>query len=532
MRIPEKLLRRLYTVGSLANIEGGIRFSIKNRLLDVELTRLLDLHIDGASVPSDAVTLRLGDGRSIGGAEVRPDAPTKFPLRQVAEVCARRDPLGSGVHEIRMRFEARPFGTLEVSATDAVSADGRAAPSDDGDADADAPPATATHIPFEHVDTLNYAPDMVAHRRAMIEQLTGAKLEHVGRFSFEPMAARGHAENFVGVAQIPLGFAGPVRINGEHANGEFVVPLATSEGTLVASYSRGMKVLTLAGGVTVTVTDDAMQRAPVFIFPSAREARDFRRWLAEHIDDVRRETEATSHVAKLLHIETYLASRMAFTRFNFSTGEAAGQNMVTRATYAGAAWIAEHAPCVERFYLESNLATDKKPSAINTLHGRGKRVIAEATIARELLEQHLHASPESLHLHNEVANIGAFLSGVNNNGLHSVNGITALFIATGQDVANVAEATAATGHTELRPDGALYMSVTIPSLIVATHGGGTGLPTQHECLAALGCTGEPGSALKLAEIVGATVLAGEISLAAAISSLEWVTAHERYGRHR
>lgn len=527
MRIPTQLLRRLYTVGSLANIEGGVRFSIKNRLLDVELTRLLDLHIDGNSVPSDAVTLQLGDGRAVAAADVRPDAPTKFPLRQVAEVRARHQPLAAGVHEIRMRFEARPFGTLELSAKDALSIGGPRA-----GGDGETAPDGALHIPFDHVDTLNYAPDMVARRRGVVEQFTGSKLDHVSRFSFEAIAARGHAENFVGVAQIPLGFAGPVRINGEHAKGDFVVPLATSEGTLVASYSRGMKVLTLAGGVTVTVTDDAMQRAPVFIFPSAREARDFRLWLAEHVADVRREAEATSHVAKLLHVESYLASRMAFTRFNFSTGEAAGQNMVTRATYAAAAWIAEHAPHVERFYLESNLATDKKPSAMNTLHGRGKRVIAEATIAHDLLEEHLHATPESLHLHNEVANVGAFLSGVNNNGLHSVNGITALFIATGQDVANVSEATAGTAHTELRPDGALYMSITIPALIVATHGGGTGLPTQHECLAALGCTGDPGSALKLAEICGATVLAGEISLASAISSLEWVTAHERYGRHR
>ena len=524
MRIPTKLLRRLYTVGSLANVEGGVRFSIKNRLLDVELTRLVELHIDGTSVPSDAVTLRLGDGRSVAADEVRPDAPTKFPLRQVAEVRARRDPLAAGEHQIRMRFEARPFGVLEVSATDAIAVDGKATD--------DEPAPAGVHIPFDHDDAANYAREMIARRRGVVEQFTGATLEHVSSFSFEPIAARGHAENFVGVAQIPLGFAGPLRINGEHARGEFVVPLATSEGTLVASYSRGMKVLTLAGGVTTTVTDDAMQRAPVFVFPSAREARDFRGWLADHMDDVRREAEATSHVAKLLNVETYLASRMAFTRFAFATGEAAGQNMVTRATYAATAWIVEHAPHLERFYLEANLATDKKPSAINTLRGRGKRVIAEATIPGELMEEHLHASPESLHYHNEVANVGAFLSGVNNNGLHSVNGITALFIATGQDVANVAEATAATGHTELRPDGALYMSITIPSLIVATHGGGTGLPTQHECLAALGCTGEPRSALKLAEIVAATVLAGEISLASAVSSLEWVTAHERYGRHR
>ena len=137
----------------------------------------------------------------------------------------------------------------------------------------------------------------------------------------------------------------------------------------------------------------------------------------------------------------------------------------------------------------------------------------------------------SLHAHNDIANVGAFLSGANNNGLHSANGITAMFIATGQDVANVTEASAAVAYTEITPAGGFYMSITIPALIVATHGGGTGLPTARECLEVLDCYGQ-GKVNKLAEIVAAVVLAGELSLASAISSLEWVTAHERYGRHR
>lgn len=386
-------------------------------------------------------------------------------------------------------------------------------------------------VPYDHDVARNYSAEMVAERRGYVERLTGATLEHVSRFSFDPSCAIGHAENFTGVAQIPLGFAGPVRVNGEFAQGDFLVPLATSEGSLVASYSRGMKLLNLAGGVRTTISADAMQRAPVFVFDSAREARDFRGWVAEHMTEIRAAAEATSHVAKLKEIECYLANKFAFLRFDFSTGDGAGQNMTTRATLVASQWISANNPSVRKFYLESNFATDKKPSAINSLHTRGKRVTAEATLPRALLLQHMRVEPAMLHAHGDIANVGALLSGVNNNGCHSVNGITAMFIATGQDVANVAEGSAALGYDEITPNGDLYMSITIPSLIVATHGGGTGLPTARECLEVLGCYGQ-GKVNKLAEIVAATVLAGEISLASAISALEWVSAHERYGRHR
>jgi hydroxymethylglutaryl-CoA reductase (NADPH) len=322
-----------------------------------------------------------------------------------------------------------------------------------------------------------------------------------------------------------------LRIDGEHAKGDFLIPLATTEGSLVASYSRGMKVLTLAGGVTTTISGDAMQRAPVFVFSSARHARDFVDWIVEHFEQIRAQAEATSSVARLLRVEPFLANKFAFIRFNFSTGDAAGQNMVGKATYAAYQWILANNATITSAFLESNFATDKKPSHVNVLHPRGKRVTAEATIPRALLVEHLRVQPEPLVHHWGVANVGAFLSGANNNGCHSANAITALFIATGQDVANVAEGAAATTYAELTHAGDLYFSITIPSLIVATHGGGTHLPTQRECLALLGCSGA-GTVNKLAEIVAATVLAGELSLAAAISSLEWVSAHEKLGRNR
>jgi hydroxymethylglutaryl-CoA reductase (NADPH) len=205
--------------------------------------------------------------------------------------------------------------------------------------------------------------------------------------------------------------------------------------------------------------------------------------------------------------------------------------MVGRATFAASSWLLERTPGVRRFFLEGNLATDKKASHINLLHTRGKRVVAECVLPRAVLAQVLRVRPDSLLAHNAVATVGSFLAGVNNNGLHAANGMTALYIACGQDVANVAEGSAGVIHAEPTDDGDLYLSITLPAVIVATHGGGTALPTQRECLRLLGCTG-PGGARKLAEIVAATVLAGELSLASAISSLDWVSSHEQYGRNR
>jgi hydroxymethylglutaryl-CoA reductase (NADPH) len=333
------------------------------------------------------------------------------------------------------------------------------------------------------------------------------------------------------VAQVPIGIAGPLLVNGEHAQGEFYVPLATAEGTLVASYNRGMKLLHEAGGVTATVVDDRMQRAPAFVFASAREAHAFCGWLDEHFAEIKAAAEATTRSGRLLDIERYSAGRMLYTRFNYTTGDAAGQNLTGKATQAACDWIVAHHPPIERYFLESNFATDKKSSQVNMLHTRGKRVIAEATIPDALFRRVMHSSSDLMFAARQVSNLGGFMSGVNNNGAHSANGITALFIATGQDVANVAESSAAFVYAELRPNGDYYYSVTIPALIVATYGGGTGLATQRECLELLGCYGA-GNVRKFAEIVAATVLCGELSLGSAIVAEEWVSAHDLYGRNR
>jgi hydroxymethylglutaryl-CoA reductase (NADPH) len=377
----------------------------------------------------------------------------------------------------------------------------------------------------------DYTRDAAARRAEFVRERTGASLEHVTSYSFDPAIATGNIEQFVGVAQVPIGLAGPLLVNGEHARGEFYVPMATAEGTLVASYNRGMRLLYEAGGVTTTIMQDHMQRAPAFMFASAREARAFGEWLREHYEEIRAAAESTTRSGKLVEIEQYSASRILYTRFNYTTGDAAGQNLTGKATQAACRWIVEHHPAIERYFLESNFATDKKSSQVNMLRTRGKRVVAEATIPDELFGRIMRSSTELMYRARQVSNLGGFMSGVNNNGAHSANGITAVFIATGQDAANVAESSAAFVYAERRDNGDYYYSVTIPSLIVATYGGGTGLATQRECLEMLGCYGA-GKVRKFAEIVAATVLCGELSLGSAIVAEEWVAAHDLFGRNR
>jgi hydroxymethylglutaryl-CoA reductase (NADPH) len=377
----------------------------------------------------------------------------------------------------------------------------------------------------------DYTTEAAERRMAFLREAVGASLEHLGRYSFDPSVLAGNIENFVGIAQVPIGIAGPLLVDGEHARGTFYVPLATTEGSLVASYNRGMKLLYAAGGVRTTVVADVMQRAPVFGFDSAREARAFGDWVTANFAAIKSEAEATTRTGRLHDIEQYAASRFLFLRFNYTTGDAAGQNLAGKATQRACAWIQAQYAGIRQFYLEANLATDKKSSQLNILRTRGKRVTAEATIPADLARRVMHTTPGEMFRARQVSNLGGLMAGVNNNGNHSANGIAALFTATGQDIANVAESSAALVHTELLDDGSYYYSITIPALIVATYGGGTGLPTQRECLELLGCYGA-GKARKLAEIVAATVLCGEVSLGAAVVADEWVAAHERLGRNR
>ena len=385
-------------------------------------------------------------------------------------------------------------------------------------------------LPFSKEN--NYTADIAKERQAFVAEKAGVVFEHLSQYSFDPEILKGNIENFAGVAQVPIGFAGPLKVLGEHAQGNFYVPMATTEGTLVASYNRGMKLCNEAGGITTTVMDDSMQRAPLFVFENARYSRNFGSWVEEHFTQLKAKAEETTSVGKLIDIEQYTAGKLHWLRFNYTTGDAAGQNMVTKATHRACYWALEqNIEGLEHFTMAANMDTDKKHSHLNTLQTRGKRVVAEITIPNELLQRIMHVSSEALFKQRQYSNIGSILSNAVSNGSHFANGITAVVIATGQDVANVAESSAGIVYVELKPNGDYYFSVTIPSLIVATYGGGTGLPTQRECLAMMGCYGAC-KVNKLAEIVAATVLCGELSLGSAVVANEWVSSHEQYGRNR
>jgi len=377
----------------------------------------------------------------------------------------------------------------------------------------------------------DYSPEQATQRREFVASKTGARLDAVGSYTIDPQVTRGNIENFIGAVQMPLGLAGPLRIVGEHAQGDFYVPLATTEGTLVASYSRGMRVISECGGVKATVVKHSMQRAPVFLFSDALQAREFGEWLVSEFDAIKAAAEATTSSGRLVEIEQYPIANMLYTRFCYTTGDAAGQNMTGKATHVACEWIKANHPLQPRYILSGAIDTDKKHSAMNMIQTRGKRVIAEFVLKRDIARERLRIDTADLYRYRQIAAVGALQAGSAYSGAHSANGIAALFIATGQDEANVAESHAGITYGQLLDNGDYYWSVTLPAVICATHGGGTGLPTQRECLEILNCYGA-GKADRFAEIVAAVVLAGDVSLTSAVLAGDWVTSHEALGRNR
>ncbi|PSQ43810.1 hydroxymethylglutaryl-CoA reductase [Halobacteriales archaeon SW_5_68_122] len=474
--VPDKVLKRLYTYGSLKDTDRGVEFEVKNRLQDAKFAGISRLIINDREIAPKRVHLETADGKTFGLDEVSENDPIQFPVGRTVTVVVEDMEVPAGDHEISVEFTAKPFGDLSLKIGDTIRDEGQ-----------------LPSIPRDAED--NYSEAAIEMRHEYIEEETGVELEHVPEFSFDAARGEGNVENFIGVAQMPLGLAGPVKVDGEHADGYYPIPLATTEGTLVASYSRGMKAINMSGGATATVTDDKMNRAPVFVFEDARSARDFRDWVFEHYDTIKQQAEETSSVAELVEIEDYMTNNFAHLRFGYRTGDAAGQNMVGKATFAACNWILQEYPgYVENFYLDGNTSTDKKASAVNTMMTRGKRVTAEVTLDEDTCIHHLGAEPESLDHHGKIATLGALMVDGQTNGAHPANGLASLFIACGQDEANVAESHAAIVNTTLLQDNSLHISVTIPSLIVATYGGGTGMATQEECLAMLDCdavTGRP-----------------------------------------
>ncbi len=373
-------------------------------------------------------------------------------------------------------------------------------------------------------------------RRRALERISGASLAHVGSYSLDSQrASTRHCENFLGIAQVPIGVAGPLTVRGDYIDGDVFVPLATTEGALIASISRGCAAIRQAGGARTYVEDAGMTRAPVFATSGLEQSRDLQRWVVEHEEEIRRVAEGTSRYLRLHDIRPFAFGSTVFLRFRFECGDAMGMNMATIACDRIVSQLIEPATGVRCIALSGNYCVDKKPSAINFQEGRGKRIHAEVVIEEPVLKRYLKTTAKQVvevqYRKNLLGSIAAGSLGYN---AHMANPTAAFFLATGQDLAHVVGASMGVTNLEERDNGALYGSIFLPDLPIAAVGGGTGLETQSEALALLGIRPDPerpgAAVMRLAEVLGATILAAELSLMAAFTSQDLASAHERLGR--
>ncbi|MEO8277478.1 MAG: hydroxymethylglutaryl-CoA reductase [Thermoanaerobaculia bacterium] len=375
-----------------------------------------------------------------------------------------------------------------------------------------------------------YDDEAIAARRRWVEEKCSVALDHVGQHSMPGASLRGNIENPIGAVQIPLGVAGPLVVHGEHANGTFYVPFATSEGALLASYERGMAVLAHAGGIEVRLERDENSVSPGFACADVGRAAEFVRWIEGATAELREIAQATTRHGKLLRVVARQFGRHVVVDFAYSTGDASGMNMAVRATEHACRWAIGRSPA-DSFEIFSGGESEKRASASLWNGGKGKWAAAGARVDGSLLKRMLRTDARALSGYVERCAAAHFASGTAGRNGQLANGLAAVYLACGQDVANVANAAVGITRFEELEDGAVYASVTLPSLTVGTVGGGTALATAHECLGMLDCVGD-GKAAKLAEIVAATLLAGELSMAAAVASGEHGAAHEALGRNR
>jgi hydroxymethylglutaryl-CoA reductase (NADPH) len=434
------------------------------------------------------------DGHGYRPEEVSTGAPIPFPLRAALDVVAETGTLPPGKHQLELAIESTPFGPLKLEVEDTIAA---------GDQ-----PARVV-VPRSRDD--DYAPEAIAQRQAFAEAFSGAKLHHVRQPSFDPHLVQGNCELFTGVAQIPLGIAGPIRIDGEHAQGEFLVPLATTEGTLVASYNRGIQLLNLSGGVKCTVVGDAMQRARCSCSTTPRRPRVRALGGGEPAAHPRGGRGHVERGQAQLH-RPVPRQQVRLPALQLHHRRRAGQNMVGRATFAACSWILDHYQGVRHFYLESNFATDKKASQVNIMRTRGKRVTAECTVKRDVLIERMRVEPEQLAYHAGVANVGRLHVGREQQrrplGQRDHRDVHRHRAGRGQRRRVVGR-----HHLRRADAGEGPLPVDHDPLAHRRHARRRhGAATQRECLELLGCTGR-GKVNKFAEIVAGVGAGGELSLA-------------------
>jgi hydroxymethylglutaryl-CoA reductase (NADPH) len=372
--------------------------------------------------------------------------------------------------------------------------------------------------------------DAAVLRAEAIEEVTGSSLELV-KSSRIDNSAYGHGavlpgiEMKVGAALVPLGIAGPIKVNGEYASGEFYIPLATNEAALVAGVQRGIKAINLAGGLSTLVTFDGMSRAPLIEAPDIGEAH---RLCRRVVEDQALVKELGGHVkdpfVRLEYIEPYQLGTKVFLRFVCKTGDAMGMNGVTKASADMVRALLAKLPGWRLITISGNMCTDKKAAHINVLKGRGKSVHTEIFVPEEVLKQVFKQGVTARKVQQVVFNkcyLGGAMSGtINGFNVNAANTVAAFFAATGQDLAQITTSSSVFVQADALDDG-LHFMVSLPSLEVATIGGGAMYGTAREVLAMMGCAGGGGSVddnknvLRLAEICAAAVTALDLNTACA-----------------
>ena len=382
----------------------------------------------------------------------------------------------------------------------------------------------------DHVD----AETAATVRRRLVAERSGADLDPLGEYAFDAADAEPNVDNMIGGVQVPLGVAGPVTVDGGALSGERYLPMATTEGALVASINRGCAAIEAAGGATARVTKNGMTRAPAFRVADVAEADALAAWVRDNESALREAAESTTSHGELLGVTPYVVGNNVYLRFRFDTKDAMGMNMVTIATRE-ACDVVEAGTDASLVALSGNLCSDKKPAAVNAVEGRGRSVAADVEIPRDIVADRLHTTPEAMaEINTRKNHVGSAKAGSLGFNAHVANAVAAMFLATGQDEAQVVEGANAITTAETTAEGDLYASVSLASLEVGTVGGGTKLPTQAAGLDVLGVRGggdPPGSnADALAEAIAVGALAGELSLLAALGSRHLASAHEDLGR--
>jgi NADP-dependent 3-hydroxy-3-methylglutaryl-CoA reductase len=391
-----------------------------------------------------------------------------------------------------------------------------------------------TRIPFNPEDD-QYGQRSIERRRQWLKALTGCESHYLMGLSYSPQLIAGNIENFIGWTQVPVGLAGPVRIKGQYVEQHVPLPMATTEGALVSSLTRGAVVCNRAGGIKTAVIRQTMVRAPLFRFDNLDGALNFTHWVKQHHHDIVGIAESGSKRARLERLEPFVFGHTVHLRFYYQTGDASGQNMTTACTYKACEWIKEkiaddRSIQFEDYLIEGNLSGDKKANMQNFLLGRGISVVAECQLPDELIRSSFRTTAKDMARSWQECSVAAAQIGMVGSNCNFANVIAGLFTATGQDIASVHESSAGILQMKER-DGDLYVSLSLPSLVIGSVGGGTGLPPQREALTMMGCYGE-NRVMRLAEVIAAACLSLEISTSGAVSAGEFVQAHERLGRNR